>query len=163
MNYERFDVLTAVLASKLSRRRGLAEILGFALLNQGSLVGADPSKAKRKGHSKGRGTGHEKGKGRGHELHEQCTRLACETLPVPRGSRPEFCCPGGFCSCGGECCDQACFQTGDQTNPDQVFCCTGEGLVICGEGPQATCCDVPCSQCQELGQSGIAGSYRRPR
>jgi hypothetical protein len=161
MNDDRFDILTAVIASKKSRRRALGAILGIALLNQRSLFRADSGRAKRKSHSKGRGRGHDKGKSRGHEFDEQCTQLACETLPVPRTSRPEFCCEGGSCSCGGDCCDQACFQTGSSTQPDQVFCCIGGGLVICGEGLQETCCDGSCDRCRDPGPSGITGSYRR--
>jgi len=137
----------------------LGLVLGATLLDHGSLVSAKPGKAKGKGHSKGRGKGHAKGKGKGHEYDKVCADLACETKPVPIGQKKEFCCKGGFCSCGGACCEGHCFQIGsDEKHPEAVFCCAGQNLFDCGGD---SCVEGSSEDCNASEPELIAGSYRR--
>ena len=161
---ERFDDLARVIATKRSRRGAVATFLGLAVLGHGAPVAARPGKARGKGHGTGSDHGH--GHGHGHDNDEVCAALACEKTPVPEGSKPEFCCKGGFCSCGGACCDRACFQTGLDDDPAKVFCCTGKKKVICQvefEGQlRDTCCEGSCANSDVPGTSALAGSYRRP-
>jgi hypothetical protein len=162
MDHERFDALSRALASARPRRGVLGLVLGVTLLGHGSSVFAEPGKAKGKGHSKDGGSGHETGKGKGHAFDRLCATLACEKYPVPSTEKAEFCCKGGFCSCGGSCCQGECFQTGDVANPTKVFCCSGPKLVVCetASGDQ-TCCEGSCENCDVIGPSAIVGSYRR--
>jgi hypothetical protein len=146
MDHEQFDMAMRVLASRQSRRSALAAILGITFFSRGVQT-RDAAAARRR-------------------RHRRCAGLGCKKLPVPKGSEPEFCCKGGVCSCGGECCAaEACFQIGPTDNPDRVFCCAGTDLHICGKGTDATCCGVPCEndQCPDPNLLGLAGSYRRPR
>jgi hypothetical protein len=168
MDQDRFDTLSRALASTPHRRSLLGLILGAALLGRGGQSAAAGDKGKGKGHSQSGGEGHEKGKGEGHQCDKICADLACDDVkqtPVPPGARPEFCCKGGFCSCGGKCCEGQCFQTGTEESPDNVFCCTGPKLVVCqvlrnGE-LEDTCCKGSCDTCDDPNTSAIAGSYRR--
>jgi hypothetical protein len=169
MDRDRFDTLTRAFARRTTRRVTLGALLGLGLLGRGRDSLAKPGKAKGKGHSTSPGKGHDKGKGCGHQNDKICAELSCEKVPVPVGEDREFCCKGGFCSCGGDCCEDACFQTGTEESPNRVFCCTGRNLVICrvptgvpGEF-RDTCCKGSCDACDAPGQTGIAGSYRRPR
>jgi hypothetical protein len=170
MDRERFDALTRLFASKGSRRAALGAVIGVSLFQSGARVRAEPGKAKGKGHGKDRGAGHDKGNGQGHRNDGTCDPAACAALPVPEGAKPEFCCKGGFCSCGGTCCSEIdCFQSGLRDEPINVFCCTGPKLVVCCEEDDcakdrtATCCAGSCDACGAPGPSGIAGSYRRFR
>jgi hypothetical protein len=162
MDQERFDALSRALASVRPRRGVLGLVLSATLLGHDSSVFAKSGKAKGKGHSKDGGQGYAKGKGRGHVCDKVCAELACEKTPVPSGKKAEFCCKGGFCSCGGSCCEGQCFQTGAETNPTKVFCCTGPKMVVCPSASgRETCCEGSCDSCDAPGPSGIAGSYRR--
>ncbi len=165
MDRERFDELTRLLSREQPRRVVLGSILGAALLGRGSHVLAAPGRAKGKGHSKDHGRGHDKGRGQGHENDKLCRDLSCGKLAVPEGDEPEFCCKGGFCSCGGKCCADACFWKGPEDALEDVVCCTGPKWVVCRveiDGIQTdTCCEGSCEACAPPGPSGIAGSYRR--
>jgi hypothetical protein len=74
------------------------------------------------------------------------------------------CCTPQECSCNGECCPGRCFWEGDPKAPTREFCCRKPYGVMC-EDPagNVVCCpygdENPCA-C--AGNSGIAGSYRRP-
>jgi len=166
MDHERIDALSRALAYPRPRRTVLGLVLGVTLLNHGSLVSAKPGKAKGKGHSKSRGTGHAKGKGQGHVSDKECASLACDEIPVPSGEKAEFCCKGGFCSCGGSCCQGHCFQAnGTDGKLASVICCTGKKLVECPGNTESkeddTCCAGSCNACEVPGPLLIAGSYRR--
>src|SRR5215211_63342 len=157
MDQERFDALSRALASARHRRGVLGLVLGATLFAHGSSVFAEPGKAKGKGHGKDGGDGHAKGKGKGHGSDKACAELACETI-VPENQKPEFCCKGGFCSCGGRCCEGHCFQIGDDVlNPEEAFCCTGPKLFDCGGN---ICVEGSREDCAAPGPSLIAGSYR---
>jgi hypothetical protein len=146
MDRERFDALSRMVAQEQSRRAVFAALLSFAALGRGARVHANPGTAGGAGLSK------------------RCHALQCgnpKLYPVPKGADPEFCCNGGFCSCGGECCANACFQTGDPRSPNAVFCCTRPDRAICGPRGEETCCERSCDACGELGETGLAGSYRR--
>ena len=123
MDRDRFDALARLIASKRTRRTALASVLGFALVVPGRAVDADSGKARGKGHDKGRGKGHGACSGHGHASEDACAGIKCRVDPVT--NKPEFCCKDGSCSCGGKCCGDACFQTGDELTPTKVFCCTG--------------------------------------
>ncbi len=103
MDHERFDALSRAFAFVRPRQSVLSLILGATLLSRSSSVLATPGKAKGKGHSKDGGHGHETGKGKGHASDKICASLACEKYPIPSTGKAEFCCKGGFCSCGGSC------------------------------------------------------------
>ena len=93
------------------------------------------------------------------------TRMAA-AAPCDNGKNPR-------CRCGqnSTCPPGKCFR--NECNGDQL-CCTGSGLIICGN----TCCQNvgtdPCDPCLAPGAtdvqaaeddpcpSGLAGSYRRP-
>ena len=162
MDRERFDALARLIASKRSRRGAIAAVLGLALMGPGREAFAESGKGRGKGHDKGRGKGHGASNGQGHACEDACAGRKCGIDPVT--GKPEFCCKDGSCSCGGKCCGDACFQTGDVVTPNKVFCCTGSKKVICGETKaDETCCEGSCEACDTPGPAGIAGSYRRPR
>jgi hypothetical protein len=161
MDHERFDALSRALASARPRRGVLGLILGATLLGHVSPVFAERGKAKGKSHSKDGNRGHEAGKGKGHASDRTCAALLCATIPVPDKQKPEFCCKGGFCSCGGRCCEKQCFQIGsDEKKPEEVFCCTGPKLFDCGDD---ICVEGSIEDCAAPGPTLIAGSYRRRR
>ena len=170
MDRDRFDALTRFIASRGTRRGILGALASVPFAARQRAISAASDKAKGKGHDKSEDQEHG-GQGQGHQHDDLCAELNCHLLPVPEGERPEFCCKGGFCSCGGACCPETeCFQTGlNATHPQRVFCCTGPKLVICvpkdGIDPRAEdeCCKGSCAACDDPQSQGIAGSYRRPR
>ncbi len=91
--------------------------------------------------------------------------LCCPTCegdcPVdPATGEPGFCCPGGICSCDGECCSD-CFvnfnfrDAAGNPIPDSEFCCER----VCA-GDEAMCCDGDdCAP--NCPPPPIGGRYRR--
>jgi hypothetical protein len=152
MDDRAFDRLTQRVSRAGSRRQALRAVLGAALA--GAATGKVAAKPKHKEVKPGK----------------QCRPGVdpevdpCAEYPVPEGAKSEFCCHNGFCSCGGICCGNGCFQTGtNASQPTTVFCCSEPKYVECpaASGDGETCCEGSCEACGDLGPTIITGSYRR--
>jgi hypothetical protein len=155
MDHRSFDRLTQRVSTAGSRRQALRAVLGAALAGAATREVA----AKPKDNWVGRGKQCRPG---ADPKDDPCANP--RLYPVPEGARPEFCCHNGFCSCGGTCCGNGCYKTGDEAVPTTVFCCTEPRFVECPAASRdgETCCEGSCDTCGDLGPTGIAGSYRRP-
>ncbi len=154
MDRNRFDALARALASKRSRRGALAMLLSSGFLRH------SPQTLAARG-----GKGHKKQCTPGADPN-QCGKLHYPVLDragVVAGYEAESCCKNGFCSCGGQCCGNGCFQTGDERLPTKVFCCSDPQFVECPDasGEGETCCEGSCENCPQVGPGAVTGSYRR--
>jgi hypothetical protein len=154
MDFRNFDRLTQRVSNAGSRRQALLAVLGAALVGAATgEVAAKPKDNKVK-------PGKQCGPGAAPEA------VPCDdrrNYPVPVGAEPEFCCPNGSCSCGGQCnCKNACF-VAEAPSINSPICCTGRGRKICRSAETETCCGpgLGCETCEDFHQSGIPGSYRR--
>jgi hypothetical protein len=158
-----FDRLTKRVSAAGSRRQVLSALVGAALV--GTATGEVAAKRKGKPGKPGKPSKPSKpGKQCRPGAPPEADLCANPKLyPVPSGSDPEHCCHNGFCSCGGKCCGNGCFKTGDEAEPTKVFCCSEPSFVECpaASGDGETCCEGSCEACGDLGQTGISGSYRR--
>jgi hypothetical protein len=158
MDHQAFDRLTQRVSTAGSRRQAVRAVLGAALLGVATgEVAAKPKDKKVKPGKECRPGADPK--------NDPCSDTWKN--PVSRQGDPEFCCPNGSCSCGGQCnCKNACFLLAkhDPTESDTPFCCTGRGRKICVSGGKEACCGpgLPCATCADFNPTGIAGSYRRP-
>ena len=164
MDRNRFDTLTRMIAARRSRRGALAVLLGAALFDNHPPVLADLDTGKGKGQPANRVEGRKTGKGQGREDAE-CTKK-CEKYIDPKTSESEFCCKGGFCSCGGKCCQECLEELVIPPDGDvqvaSAFCCKAP-MVVCPnpDGTTVNCCKGSCNDCDEAGPGAITGSYRR--
>jgi hypothetical protein len=150
MDYRKFDRLTQRLSAAGSRRQALRAVLGAALV--GTVTDDVAAKLKDEAVKPGK------------ECRPRVSSdadLCAKKYPVLQSANPEFCCPNGSCSCGGQCnCENACFIDAVTSSP---FCCKGRGQKNCVSAETETCCGprLACETCEEFHQSGISGSYRR--
>ena len=143
MDRKQFDLLARVVARKGSRRGVLGALLGIALLAPEPQLLAKSRTTK----STGGEVGTEKSKRRGPK---ECNIKKCpEGQPCPvcpsnlNDGAPGTCCPGGFCSCGGECCPDCGIESKmnpitEVTEDVSELCC-----FPCGEN---SCCELCSSE-----------------